>query len=136
MAAPATFRLRLITPARVVLDEEAVSVVAEDDSGCFGLRRRTERLAAALVPSILRIQGPSGRVKYAAVDRGVLRKEGGLVHIAVRQAVVGDDYRRLEALIRERLLRLEESELKARSAFRRLSLTVMLRLFGYERGRG
>jgi F-type H+-transporting ATPase subunit epsilon len=130
----AAFRLRLITPTQVVLDEEVVSVVAEDASGSFGVLAHHERLVAALVPTIIRCQTRAGQVKYVAVDRGLLRKEGPELRIAARQAVVGDDYRRLEELIVERLTRLEESEARARSAFSRISLSVMLRLFGYERG--
>jgi F-type H+-transporting ATPase subunit epsilon len=130
-----SFRLRLITPARVVMDEDVVSVVARDASGSFGVLPRHEPLAAALVPSILTIQTAAGRTTYAAVDRGLLRKSGAQLTVAVRQAVVGDDYRALEGLIERRLTRLAEAETVARSAFSRLGLSVAMRLFGYERGR-
>jgi len=128
------FRLRLITATRVVLDEDVVSVVAEDESGSFGVLAGHERLAAALVPTILRCKLASGGMRFVAVDRGVLKKEGRELRVAVRQAVVGDDYRALEKLISERITHLEDSEAAARHAFSRVSLSVMLRLFGYERG--
>ncbi len=47
------FRLRLITPTKVVLDEEVISVSAEDASGSFGVMGRHDRMAAALVPAIM-----------------------------------------------------------------------------------
>ena len=134
MAGREKFRLRLITPARVVVDEDVEEVVAEDASGCFGVLARHERLVAALVPTIIRIEPAAGRRKYVAVDRGLLEKEGRRLSIAVRQAVVGDDYKDLERLIEGELLRLEESKARARSAFNRISISVMLKLFGYERG--
>ncbi len=129
------FRLRLITPTRVIFDEEVAWVVAEDESGSFAVGGRHERLAAALVPTILTCRLTGGGEKYVAVDRGLLRKEGRTLTIAVRRAVVGDDWRRLEELISERIVRLEDAEARARSALGRLSVSVMLRLFGYERGR-
>ncbi|MFH0809149.1 MAG: F0F1 ATP synthase subunit epsilon [Pseudomonadota bacterium] len=129
-------RLRVITPTEVVLDDDVVSVVAEDASGAFGIWARHEVMAAVLVPGIMRCRTAAGKTMFIAVDRGVLEKEGGLLRVAVRRAVVSEDYRQLEDLLRRRLAQTEESEAAARDAFSRLSLSVMQRLLGlfFERG--
>ena len=81
-------RLVIATPDERVVDEETHKVSAEGEVGCFTLLPNHIDYATVLRPGIVTFEGRSGE-RYAAVDLGVLVKEGPVVRIACRHAVVG-----------------------------------------------
>ena len=112
-------RLVIATPGERVVDEETHKVSAEGDVGCFTLLPNHIDYATVLRPGIVVFEGRSGE-RYAAVDLGVLVKEGPVVRIACRHAVVGESLEQLEGIVRERFLEVEDRERAVRAAFARL----------------
>ena len=113
-------RLKVLAPGRTVLDEAVERVVAEAENGSFCLLPRHVDFVSALVPGILAYVPEEGGERFLALDRGVLVKCGPEVLVSTREAVAGADLGRLRATVREELERLDERELKARSALARL----------------
>jgi len=115
--------LRLLTPTAVVLDRPVDNVVAEGRNGSFGLRPRHIDFVTALVPGILYFEpegGGTDQGEYAAVDRGVLVKQGDEVLVSVRNAVHGVALEELVRAVHTRFLDVGEQERVVRSAVARL----------------
>jgi len=110
-------RLRVWGPARLVVEAEVQSVVAEGREGAFGLLPRHADYASPLVPGILSYrEAPSGNERYLAVDQGTLVKVGDQVRVSVREAVTGTELEALREVVQERFLGLDAREQAARSA--------------------
>jgi F-type H+-transporting ATPase subunit epsilon len=112
-------RLVIATPEERVVDEETNRISAEGAVGSFTLLPKHIDYVTAVRPGIVTFNGRSGE-RYAAVDLGVLVKEGPVVRVACRHAVVGDSLETLEGIVRERFLALEDRERAVRAAFARL----------------
>jgi F-type H+-transporting ATPase subunit epsilon len=112
-------RLVIATPEERVVDVETHKVSAEGAVGSFTLLPNHIDYVTSLRPGIVTFDGLSGE-RYAAIDLGVLVKEGPVVRIACRHAVVGESLEQLEGVVRERFLELEDRERAVRAAFARL----------------
>lgn len=94
-------RLRIVTPLSVVVDEDILSLRAEDASGSFGILRGHAPFLTALVISIVSWR-VAERERFCAVRGGVLTVSGSAaagdaaVAIATREAVVGDELATLD----------------------------------------
>jgi len=115
-----TMRLRVLLPTEVLVDEDAVKVVAEGENGSFCLLPRHIDFVAALVPGLLSFCDREGNESFAAIDEGILVKCGRHVSVSTLNGVRGTDLGALETLIEERFLELDEHERKARTALARL----------------
>lgn len=124
--------LTIFTPVRLMLEREAVSVVAVGLDGAFGLRPRHLDLAAPLVPGILAFVEPDGSERFVALDGGVLLKTGTTVRVATRRAAVGGDLPTLRAKVEREFLALEEHERTARRAAARLEAGIIRRFLELE----
>lgn len=113
-------RLVIATPDERVVNEETGKVSADGTVGSFSLLPHHIDYVTALEPGIVTFDGPDGTERYVAVDVGVLVKEGPVVRVACRRAVVGDALEQLEAIVRERFLEVEDRERAVRAAFARL----------------
>ncbi len=131
------FRLRIATPAAILVEEaEVASLRAEDASGGFGLLAGAADFLTALPPSVVAWRGESGGWRYCAISGGVLSASGGeRVDVACRQGVVGDDL----AELKRRVAAAREAELdaarRARVASTRLharAVRQLMRLLGPE----
>ena len=80
---------KVVLPSGVLLEQEAVKVVAEAQNGSFGLLPNHVDFVAALVPGILALTAPGGGETFLAVDEGILVKCGAEVLVSTRNAVVG-----------------------------------------------
>ncbi|WP_371424682.1 F0F1 ATP synthase subunit epsilon [Tardiphaga sp.] len=90
-------KLRIASPAAILVDTEAVSIRAEDSSGAFGMLKGHANFLTALTISIVSWRMPDGRVGFCAVRNGILTvSKGQEVAIATREAHVGDDLAVLE----------------------------------------
>jgi F-type H+-transporting ATPase subunit epsilon len=112
-------RLVIATPEERVVDEETHKVSAEGAVGSFTLLPNHIDYVTSLRPGIVTFDGRSGE-RYAAVDLGVLVKEGPVVRIACRHALVGESLEQLEGVVRQRFLELEDRERAVRAALARL----------------
>ena len=128
-----SMQISIFTPARRILDLEAVSLQAEGLDGMFGILPRHIDVAAPLVPCIMVLRRPDGREKFVAVDQGCLLKLRTSVRIATRRAVVGEDLEHLATIVDRDFRRVSEHELDVRRALVRLETTFARRLLSIER---
>jgi F-type H+-transporting ATPase subunit epsilon len=113
-------RLQILLPTEVLVDQTVNKVIAEAENGSFCLLPHHVDFVAALVPGILCFCGHDEIEHYVAVDQGILVKCGREVFVSTANGVQGTDLARLQNLIEERFLELDEHERKARSALARL----------------
>jgi F-type H+-transporting ATPase subunit epsilon len=121
-------QLSVLLPERVVLERPARKIVAEGESGSFGLLPRHIDFTESLVPGILSfVDADSDEEVFLAVDEGVLVKCGREVLVSVRNAVLGPELGTLEQTVRERFQRVTEHERAMRSALAKLEADVVRR---------
>ncbi|MDT8384703.1 MAG: F0F1 ATP synthase subunit epsilon [Gammaproteobacteria bacterium] len=113
-------RLQVLLPTEVLVDETVTKLVAEAENGEFCLLPRHIDFVAALVPGVLYFSDRDGAEHYVAVDQGVLVKCGREVSVSTLNGARGTDLDRLQTLIEERFLALDEHERKTRTALARL----------------
>ncbi|MFT8808839.1 F0F1 ATP synthase subunit epsilon [Gluconobacter sp.] len=124
-------KLRIITPLSVVVDEtDVVSVRAEDDSGSFGILQGHADLVSSVLPSVVVWKCRDDTPHYCAVRQGVLtvRDKGGMVEIATREAVPGDDLEVLRTLVRQHYDALDDARRNANVEAVRLQLEAVQRI--------
>lgn len=97
-------RLRITTPLTIVLDEDAVQVVAaEDASGGFGIQPHHADFLTSLAVGVVSWKDGTGVRHYCAVHGGVLTVTGGQeVAITTREAIRGEDLATLDQAILDR----------------------------------
>ena len=96
-------RLRIVTPLAVVVDEDALAVRAEDDSGSFGILPGHADFLTSLAVSVVGWKRSDGTRRYCAVRRGMLSvSEGKDVAVATREAITGDDLATLDTTVLNR----------------------------------
>jgi F-type H+-transporting ATPase subunit epsilon len=121
-------RLEIMIPSRVVLEDEAASVVAEGAEGSFGLLPRHVDYVTALVPGILTYRrAEDGSERILALDQGTLVKVGSEVLVSVRDAVEGEDLESLRETVQKRFRTLDRKEREARSALATLEARFIRR---------
>jgi F-type H+-transporting ATPase subunit epsilon len=112
--------LQVLLPTEVLVDEEVVKVIAEADNGEFCLLPRHIDFVATLLPGVLCFCTEQGEENYAAVDEGVLVKCGRDVFVSTYNGVRDTDLAKLQTLVAERFVELDEHERKTRTALARL----------------
>ena len=131
-------RLLITTPTAIVAEyEDVVSLVAEDDSGSFGLLPGHVDFVTALSPSVATWRHADGRVTYCAVRRGVLSIEKGQkLSLATREAVLGESLEKLEGDVLARFQAGAEEERTARVEAMALRMKAIRRIIHYLRTPG
>jgi F-type H+-transporting ATPase subunit epsilon len=110
-------KLQILTPARVVVEDEVTSVTAEGREGSFGILPQHVDYVSPLVPGILAYRrSADGSDRILAIDQGTLVKVGDEVLVSVRDAVLGEELETLRETVERRFQRLDEREREARSA--------------------
>jgi F-type H+-transporting ATPase subunit epsilon len=108
--------LRIRIPNRIFLDVDGVSrLVAETETGFFGILPHRLDCVAVLVPTVLVFETVTLQEQFVAVDEGVLVKLGSELKISVRNALGGGS---LDGL-RESLVAEEGWKKKSESAARK-----------------
>ena len=128
-------RLRVMMPTDVLLDVEAVKVVAEAVNGSFCLLPRHIDFVAALVPGILRCTTLKGEELFVGTAEATLVKRGHDVLVSAPQAVRGEQLDELALTVQESFQQLDEDERATRSALARLEAGALRRLAELERQR-
>jgi F-type H+-transporting ATPase subunit epsilon len=131
-------RLMITTPTAIVTDlDNVTSVVAEDDSGSFGILDGHADFLTVLSPSVVSWRRQDGGQGHCAVRQGVFSMQGGaLVSLATREAVVSEDLERLENEVIARFEERVEEERSARLEAARLRMKAIRRIIHYLRGTG
>jgi len=123
--------LKVILPSGILLNQEAVKVVAEAQNGSFCLLPRHVDFVAALVPGILALTGPDGAETFLAVAEGILVKRGPEVRVSTWNAVQGK-LGELRQAVRQQFRELDEGEQKARRALDRLEASLVRQIVEWE----
>lgn len=128
-------RLIVTTPTAIALDESPVRHIrAEDPSGAFGIEPGHTDFLTTLSISVVRWRHSDGVEHYIAVRGGVLRvREGKLVEIATREAVVNDDLAHLRTEILAAMEQNVEAERSARSGALNLEQAAIRQIYRYLR---
>ena len=119
-----TMRVKLILPSGVLLEQEAVKVVAEAHDGSFCLLPRHIDFVAALVPGILGLTSADDEETFVALDEGILVKHGPEVLVSTWNALRGD-LGELQQAVLGQFRELGEQEQKARLALDRLEASLV-----------
>lgn len=128
-------RLRVTTPLELAVEIEDVRHVrAEDATGAFGIQQHHAPLVTILAISVVTWRDAGGCEHHVAVRGGVLSVRAGVVEIATREAVTGDDLVQLERAVIARFRREEQVEQSARGGAARLETTAIRRIYEYIRG--
>ena len=125
-------RVKLVVPSGVLLEQEAVKVVAEAQDGAFCLLPRHVDFVAALVPGILGLTSADGAETFVALDEGILVKHGPEVLVSTWNALQGE-LGELQRSVLGQLRELGEEEQQARLALDRLEASLVHQLREWER---
>jgi F-type H+-transporting ATPase subunit epsilon len=82
----ATFPAKLVTPERVVLEDEVQAVMLRTDLGDAAFLPGHTPLIGAIVPGLVRFQAEDGTEKRFEVERGLVRVEPDGVVVLVPEA--------------------------------------------------
>jgi len=118
-------RLKLLIPAKIIVDQEVMKVVAEGDHGSFCLLPKHVDFLASLVPGLLAFEDADGNEQFVAVDEGVLVKRGDQVLVSTLQAVRGGELQQLRHAVKEQIMILDESERAAKAASAHLEASLL-----------
>ncbi|WP_034294299.1 F0F1 ATP synthase subunit epsilon [Herbaspirillum sp. RV1423] len=126
-------KLRIVSPgASVEIDEDVVSLHAEDASGGFGIRTGHADFLTVLDVGVVSWRDAAGHERHCAVRRGVLRVQGGdTVDIASQEAIVDDDLEKLESTVLAAFRQRDETERNARTETHRLELQMLREIMHY-----
>lgn len=113
-------RLKVLLPTQVLVDEEVHKVIAEAGNGSFCLLPRHVDFVAGLVPGLLSFENDDGEEIFMAVDEGVVVKFGRTVLVSTRNAVRGSRLGELRDTIENQFSKLDDREVKARSAMAKI----------------
>jgi F-type H+-transporting ATPase subunit epsilon len=129
-----SLRLIVTTPTAIAVDEDSVRHVrAEDPSGAFGIESGHADFLTTLSICVVRWRNGGGE-HYVAVRGGVLRvRDGKLVEIATREAVVSDDLVHLRNDILATMAHNVEAERSARSGVLGLEQAAIRQIYRYLR---
>ena len=127
------FPIKIFTPAQTILDEEILSLIAEDRSGYFGIEAEHINFLTVLAPTILRYRTGDQKEHFIAINGGILKVEHGTVTIAAREAVAGEDMSRLEAALSLEMEKEASDEKMTRVSLERIGIMMMRHFLFFER---
>jgi F-type H+-transporting ATPase subunit epsilon len=122
----------VLLPEEILLEAEAVKIIAEAVDGAFALLPRHIDFVAPLVAGIVLITDEEGGEIVVGIDEGTLVKCGQEVMISTRRAMIGDDLAGLRARVDEEFRTLDEHEVTARTALAQLEAGIIRRFIELE----
>lgn len=120
-------KLKILLPAKVLLEEEVEKITAEAENGFFTILPRHVDFVSALVPSIFTYVASGGSEQYLALDEGILVKQGDFLYVSAARAVQGESLEVLQETVESELKVLGESEKKSRAVMSRLEADTLRR---------
>lgn len=129
---PSVLHLRMFLPTRIALDQEIVRLRAEGGHGSFSVLPRHVDFCAALRPGILSFENLVGEEIFYAVDEGTVVKCGPSLLVSTRRAECGPNLGSLRKALKDRFLRIDESERQARTALRHIEADFVRRFMEME----
>lgn len=117
-------RLKTLTPAGIVVDEQVSRVRFEALDGSFTFLPKHADFVTVIVPGIasfMPAEHPEREV-FMACDSGILVKDNATVLLSVRRAVISDNLEELSRTIKEEFKKDEESRKTVNAAMARLEV--------------
>ena len=117
-------RLKALMPSGVVLDREVVRVRFDARDGSRTFLPHHADFVTAVVPGLVSfnpVETPDEEI-FMACDQGVLVKEGDLVRLSVRRAVISNDLAVLTKAIGEEFKKVEDERKTVNAAMARLEV--------------
>ena len=119
--------LRILLPADILIEMEAVKIVAEAVDGSFALLPRHADFIAPLVAGIVLASGMDGNETVIGIDEGTLVKCGQEVRISTQRAIIGKTLATLREQVDREFRTLDEHEATARTALAQLEAGIIRR---------
>ncbi len=124
-----SMNLKILLPSHVFAEKaEVLRIVAETNSGSFGLLPRRLDCVAVLEPGILIYETEADGEVFVAIDEGVLVKAGPNVTVSVRRAIGGVNLEELRSAVAQEFLTLTEHEVVLRSVMAKLEVGFLRRM--------
>lgn len=124
---------KLLTPTQLLLDVSIEKIDVEAIDGFFTLLPRHIDFVTALKSSILTYT-IQGKKHYAACDRGVLVKKGGVVSVSTALAVMSDSLDTLKHTIATTFKEMEQERKELNLSMARLELGLTKGLMTLNQG--
>jgi F-type H+-transporting ATPase subunit epsilon len=123
-------RLLITTPTALVVDDTDVRHVrAEDETGAFGILPGHTDFLTVLAISVISWRDGANTDHHVAVRGGMLTvRDGDLVEVATRDAVLEDSLEKLGDAVLDRFREDAQVETEARTSSARLQLATMRQL--------
>jgi F-type H+-transporting ATPase subunit epsilon len=128
-----TFVLHLQSGTQYERIDGAVSFVAADGSGSFGILAGHARMMTCLATGLARFRTADGSWRFLALPGAVLYFVDNELYVNTRRYLHDPDYKRISAALREELLA-EEDKLRAmRESLNRLEDEMLKRMWTLQR---
>ncbi|MBI5861739.1 MAG: F0F1 ATP synthase subunit epsilon [Rhodocyclales bacterium] len=128
-----TFVMHLQSGTQYERIDDAVSFVAADDSGSFGILAGHARLMTCLVTGLARFRTAAGAWRFLALPGAVLYFVDNELYVNTRRYLHDADYKRVSAAWRDEL-QVEEAKLRAvTESLNRLEDEMLKRLWTLQR---
>lgn len=128
-----TFVLHLQSGTQYERIDNAVSFVAADDSGSFGILAGHARMMTCLATGLARFRTAEGSWRFVALPGAVLYFVDNELCINTRRYLHDPDYKRISAALREELLAEEEKLSAIRESLNRLEDEMLKRMWTMQR---
>lgn len=116
--------------------DDATSLVAEDETGSFGILAGHAPFLTVLEPGLVRLHRRDGDALFLAVPGGLLRVAAGRVVLVARRCFRGRDPHELARRLAEELARAALARAERRRRLERLEAEMLRRLVELEREHG
>ncbi|MBL8529161.1 MAG: hypothetical protein JNL68_15860 [Burkholderiales bacterium] len=128
-----TFVLHLQSGTQYERIDDAVSFVAADESGSFGILAGHARMMTCLATGLARFRTADGSWRFLALPGAVLYFVHNELYLNTRRYLHDPDHKRISVALREELL-VEEEKLRAiRESLNRLEDEMLKRMWTMQR---
>ncbi|GAB5605767.1 F0F1 ATP synthase subunit epsilon [Sideroxyarcus sp. TK5] len=128
-----TFVLHLQSGTQYERIDDAVSFVAADDSGSFGLLAGHARMMTCLTTGLARFRTADGTWRFLALPGAVLYFVDNDLYVNTRRYLHDPDYKRISAAWRDELQAEEEKLRTVTESLTRLEDEMLKRLWNLQR---
>lgn len=125
-------RLRVMLPEAILIEMQAVKIIAEAVDGSFALLPRHVDFVAPLVAGVVLVTDADGRETVIGTDEGTLVKCGQDVLVSTRRAMIGEDLPSIRAHVDAEFRTLDEHDATARTALAQLESGIIRRFIELE----
>lgn len=131
-----TFILHLQSATQYERIDDAVSFIAADKSGSFGIQAGHARMMTSLGMGLARFRTADGVWRYLALPGALLYFVDNALHISTRRYLHDLDYKRVSTAWREELLAEEDNLHAVTDSLKRLEDEMLKRLWSLQREGG